>query len=422
MDLERCIISGSNFTSMINLILLALLAASAASVYGLVAVWAGMGRAPWGVRAATVSAAIGAFIPVPAFDLAVVFLIQVLTAATPLWMWLVMRSMKRKKMASAPGVVGGGEQERAGPTCRFSLLDLFLLALVAAAIACLAAYLPQKHEDFWPSYMAVGAGLGTVTLAATVAALGHRLRWLRWSVLLAVGAGVSFALRVVEGPEELSEALFNADTMLGPPAPPAWFEPAVIGSSALLIVLCLGLLRSSGWLQEMLQLPSAAATTQKSAGCRKRRPYQLAVSAALALLLLLPLKAYLEILLPPAVPAQEMPTPNGYDILARLGSELKQPAALESESPTENELRAFVTINRERLDAARAALDLPHLVPVDYETNNLDVKQFSDLRQLSRAFVNEGDLYALDKKTEAAAQCYVDTIRVARVIDEGGLL
>ncbi len=169
-------------------------------------------------------------------------------------------------------------------------------------------------------------------------------------------------------------------------------------------------------------MPVAASLAPRSAGSSKRHRYQLAASAALAPSLLLPLKAYLEILFPPSAPAHEMPAPNGYDILARLGGELKQTATLPSETATEDELRAFVNANRKLLDAARAALGLPHIVPVDYEANDLGVKQFSDLRQLSRAFVLEGDLNALDKKTEAAAQCYLDTIRLARVIDEGGLL
>ena len=154
---------------MTNALWLAALAASAATLYGLLALWAALGRGPWFVRAAIVAGAIGMLIPVPAFDLAIVFLSQSLAIIAPLWLLDAARSIRRKKTAGEASV-----SATSGAGHRFSLADLFLFTLVAAGIASLGAYLPAKHREFWLSYASVGVGAGVVTLAAAWAALGRR--------------------------------------------------------------------------------------------------------------------------------------------------------------------------------------------------------------------------------------------------------
>jgi hypothetical protein len=110
--------------------------------------------------------------------------------------------------------------------------------------------------------------------------------------------------------------------------------------------------------------------------------------------------------------------------LAVLGGEIEQTSLFESEQPAEEDLRSFINTNWARLEAAHAALNLPHLVSVDYETDHLtlDLKRLGNLRQLSRAMVVEGDLALLEGRPDDAARCYLDTIRLARVIAHGGLL
>ncbi|HEX5497982.1 MAG TPA: hypothetical protein VFX03_02105, partial [Thermomicrobiales bacterium] len=186
-----------------------MLAACAATLYGLLAIWAGLGRGRWFVRAAVLAAAIGMLVPVPAFDLAIVFSSQSLVIVVPLLTLRAARSARRRNAAS--------ELEQADATAsghRFALIDLFLLTLFAAAIASLGAYLPAKHREFWPSYVMIGAGAGAVTLAAAWAALGRRWPWLRWVLWMAVAPSVGFALRAVEVPEEINEILFDASALL----------------------------------------------------------------------------------------------------------------------------------------------------------------------------------------------------------------
>lgn len=84
---------------MVNAILLALIAACAGSLYGLLALWVGRGRGPWFVRAVMLAAAIGMLIPVPAFDLAVVFLSESLAIIAPLWLLAALRAARRRTAA-----------------------------------------------------------------------------------------------------------------------------------------------------------------------------------------------------------------------------------------------------------------------------------------------------------------------------------
>jgi hypothetical protein len=136
----------------------------------------------------------------------------------------------------------------------------------------------------------------------------------------------------------------------------------------------------------------------------------------------LPAKAYFEMLCPPPIPQTEMPNPNGYDVLVKLGGELEQDAVLTADNPDEDEIRAFVVANRGRLEAARAALDLPHVVPVNYESNDLKVERFGALRNMARALDSEGKLALLENRPQDAVRSYLDAMRLARIIARGGLL
>ncbi len=84
-------------------------------------------------------------------------------------------------------------------------------------------------------------------------------------------------------------------------------------------------------------------------------------------------------------------------------------------------LRSFVISNRQRLQQARAALDLPHVVPVDYQSSDVNIEWIRDMRSLSRAFTGEGDLAVMENRFDDAAMHYLDVIRLGCVTAGGGL-
>lgn len=402
---------------MLRPILLALIASCAASLYGLLALWVGRGRGPWFVRAAMLAVAISMLIPVPAYDLAIVLLSESLAIIAPLWLLAAFRAARRRTAADASE---GREASESGH--RFSLADLFLFTLFAAGIASLGAYLPAKHRDFWLSYALMGAGAGVVTLAAAWAALGRRSRWLRASALITTPLAVGFMSRYLEVPAELNEALFS-DGFFPATAAPAWFAPVIAISIAVIVGAWLGSLRYSAWRASFDRLVSTAVNIDESGIAHwKRLAVRIELMLLFAIIFLPVAGAYFKIAFPLPIPHVDAPDPNGYLVLARLGDELEQADILTLDAPSDMQIRDFVDANRQRLATSRAALELPHAVPVDYEDAELHwFSSLQGLRQLARGMVNEGKLAALDGRPDAAAAIDLDVMHLGRITGQGGL-
>ncbi len=123
--------------------------------------------------------------------------------------------------------------------------------------------------------------------------------------------------------------------------------------------------------------------------------------------------------------AEPVPSPNGYDDF------LKAAALLSPTTTTslpldlaEGKLRELVTQNRDALNLLRAALEMECRVPVVYSTTYID-KHFQELsghRVLARALVAEGRVAELDQRTNDAARCYLDAIRLGNEAARGGIV
>lgn len=85
-------------------------------------------------------------------------------------------------------------------------------------------------------------------------------------------------------------------------------------------------------------------------------------------------------------------------------------------------LRTVSAANRERLKEARQALQLPHAVPVNYESIELNVDSLNSLRNLARVWRGTGDLAVAEDRFREATTNYLDIMRLARVVGQGGLV
>jgi hypothetical protein len=132
--------------------------------------------------------------------------------------------------------------------------------------------------------------------------------------------------------------------------------------------------------------------------------------------------AYFKMLCVSPIPRIEAPDPNGYLVLAKLGGELEHAGILTGDPLSETELREFVDANRNRLKAAHAALELPHVVPVDYQSPDLpQADSFQGNRQLARGLVSASKLAALEGRPDAAASSCLDAMQFGQVVSRGGM-
>jgi len=122
--------------------------------------------------------------------------------------------------------------------------------------------------------------------------------------------------------------------------------------------------------------------------------------------------------------AEPVPTPNGYDDILKAAALLSSTTtATDPRDLAEGKLREVVTQNSAALKALRAGLERECRVPVVYSENYLK-KHFLELprpKVLANALVAEGRVAELDQRTNDAARCYLDAIRLGHESARGGM-
>lgn len=374
-------------------ITLGLVALVAHSAVGLVAIWAGLGKPHWFFRVAVVGGVLTLGLPIPAYDLVVIFLAQSAVTILPL---MVLRHLRARP-------IDRGSESSAGPTARsrtqLSLLDLLLITVVVSCLVAFAVHVPidawlvWRGSDLfggffgistpvaaWTVFGLIGVCFGISTLAAAWVALGTGRWWLRLSVLCLLPVSAIMA---------------------------AW----------------LALLRASGCRATGALHNGPISTGATIAGARQPVIPRLARVAVvlLSVAILLPLAAvYYELVTPVPIPETTLPEENGYDALVQAGEYFSRVRTPNTDVATEADLRAFVTEHRHALDEARTALDQECCVTLKYAHS--DGFGLVGVRQLGEALVAEGRLAEMEGRTSDAVESYLATIRLGGAGSRGGLV
>lgn len=310
---------------------------------------------------------------VPAFDLVLICLAQVTTVAMPLVGWRLWTSHHK----------GQGTHDRY--RLHFRLADMFLITALVAAGVLLAKHVPETvcHA----AYVGWGIGFGCAVLSGVVAAALCFRWWLRLIFL----AGLPFAAAFVT----------PTDFLLFLWEPPSWLWYPALPTVAAIVASCLLLFRAAG---DGFADPSVADTIGG-------RPRRIAARLSLAVILLaisvLPAVAYYQMATPTPIPVANVPTPNAYAELARIGGELAK-GVVRSEY-------------QHHLNAARDALRHDSCVPVEYALD-LHLGPVQPLRALHRAWSAEGRAAESDHRYDAACDTYLDLIRAGVKTGKGGLI
>ena len=117
-----------------------------------------------------------------------------------------------------------------------------------------------------------------------------------------------------------------------------------------------------------------------------------------------------------------LPKPNGYDDFIKAGRMVSNDSS-DFSTMSKEELRAFVKQNAEALKLAKAGFGRETRVPLDYSaTNATHFEDLAVLKPLARAFTAEGRLAELENRPGAAAESFLDTVRLGHAITRGGVI
>jgi hypothetical protein len=124
----------------------------------------------------------------------------------------------------------------------------------------------------------------------------------------------------------------------------------------------------------------------------------------------------------PAPTPAPLPKPNGYDDFVKAGRMVSKDSS-DFGTMSEEELRAFVKKNAEALKLARTGLGREcRALPDDSATNAPHFEDLAVLKPLACAFTAEGRLAEMQNRPGAAAESYLDTVRLGHAITRGGVI
>jgi len=120
--------------------------------------------------------------------------------------------------------------------------------------------------------------------------------------------------------------------------------------------------------------------------------------------------------------AESVPSPNGYDDLLKAAKLLSRDT-FGLRDLSDAELRKIVEQNRAALELVRSALERKCRVPVEYSTTYIrkHLAEMWGLKGLVMALLAEGRVAELDQRTNDAARCCLEAIRLSHEAARGGM-
>jgi hypothetical protein len=407
--------------SNLALLLISGAALSAAALYGLAALWAVGGRGGWLVRWTPLTLLLAALAPIGAYELLALYGMQATLITGVLWLVSVV-----KRRRAAPN---GQPPRFAWP--QFSLRDVLkVFLLVGAALAIIRDTPPDAsaaigRTEWWP-WASAGVGLGAVTLIAAWTAFG-RAPWYARVVVFVVFTVTAGAILTVLGNFVYAVYVYAS---LGVTITPAHAFLFSAGFDGLPMLICLALIRRSGWAgrhgRQVDDEPVSPTDIASTVHVRGRLSAQAGLSA-IAVLGVCLLGPMYWALLPPAKPKPEpLPSPNGYDLLVRAAGAINfvsVPGQDFDEVPL-SASQTFVQANVAPLALARQAISMPFRCPVVYDDtfNAAALPDIQAARTLARAMRIEAQVAAVEGRAGDAVRIDRDIVRLGCQFSRGGLL
>jgi len=355
--------------------------ATVCTVTGLVAMWVTFGKPHWFLRVVVLGGVLSLTLAIPADEMLLILFTQSVAAVLTLLLFGGART--RARTLTCQSRYENGAFNPSKPQC--SLQDLLLFTVVVASIAAVATHMPMTTWRAFPKLALLGFGCAICTVVGTWAALGR--------------SRLSFRVIVL---------------CLIPPAA--------------LIAAWLALARASGYVTVTSRRGNAPANDFARSVATKSpnaRLFKVACVLLTLFILLPPALVYCVLVTPIGFPPQiALPNPNGYDDLVWAGEHLDGAMIPYDDAASEAELRRFVTQNSEAFATARVGLDRECCVPIAYDASSIkaEYEREAAVRDMGLAFIAEGRLAEMERKTVRAMRSYLDASRLSCAGARGGLL
>lgn len=375
---------------------LALLLSTVFSFYSAVAVWAGLSRRHWFVRAAVVVAALLLLLPPRTYEPAVLFMAHAGIVIASLTAIRILRTRRS----------GVEEGRRLGIRLRFRLADMLLAIIIIGAMTAIGAHAFRHLLGFeaLDSLLLTSLSTAASTLAAAWLVLG-RSRLLARLILFALVVGAGGGCWHWYDWTSL-DLLLDTDELAG----------LLSCVCSLVFLVWLALWRLSGFHAKWPNL-SAGPSTPRWVRRLSRATIVLLVLAISVPMLLI----YRELARP--IPPKEAITanPNGYDDLLRAADRLSNVLVPYAKEMTPAARTKFVANHQAALKQIRTGLSRECQVPLSYTTDDL-FPGFSNVRQLARALDIEAEVATNEGRMSDAARIGVECMRLGNEVSRGGLL
>ncbi len=395
-----------------------------ASLFGLAALWAMRGPVSWLWRWSPVVLLLAALTPIGAYELLAVYASEVIVVVVALGLgpgvdrWFAARrssgEFSERAQAAALSPALRAPQFHLGDVLKGVLLACAGLAILRHAVD---TELIGTIDDFLP-WIAVGALLGAVTVAAAWGAWGRGSRNIRGLALLIATACVCALLEGFQVSLGFID-FFNYLTRLTV----GWWTLEIFSQEILtLTVLCLlgrARVTNRGGGNDAAERGIALATLSSL----WRQPVRLALLGILFVVASSLGATYWALLPPVPPPLEALPSPNGFDDLVRAGNSLNWTAVpnADGDEATMDACQAFMRDNAAQLSLLREGLDTPCRCPFDFTMASMsgDLATDQAMRSLCRALWIEAKAATAGDCPGSAITAYLDAVRLSEKLSHG---
>lgn len=281
-----------------------ILDALSASFFALLGIWAAVVRRHWFLRFTVVSICLLASLLIPAYEVVIEFGLLVSVIVSGIWLARTRRDWRPQ----------------------FSMETALLMTVVVAVVCAVAAKAPELSLHTWSFLLVNGIAPALLALACLWIVFGRQL--LRTRLIIAVIGFVPFMAfyHFLRNIRPAVQAYVN-----GAPWYDEWLKRyewnnvtrwitsnlPIVGLATAIILSALLTAKASGWF-------ATNNGDEQSTSARWRLLARAGLVTTLLAVLLPLIYVFYRLLTPPALPAVELPVPNGYDDFAAAGAMIKE--------------------------------------------------------------------------------------------------